>query len=202
MVMAEKTKIKKRIINLIPDKGDNLLSQFLSWALTVGRLLIIITETLALSVFLYRFSLDVKIIDLHDKIKATSTIVQSFQSGEETYRNLQARLGFIKEYDTKKDTTLNLLKEVIDLGKNRITFKTLTVTVDSIEVEAQAPSSVALTAFVQGIKNHPEVTGVNIDRVQNSTENGLVTISIVAKLKSNLRQTSLTKNIPSQAPAE
>ena len=49
VAMAEK--VKKRIINLIPDKGDTLLSQFLSWALTVGRLLIIITETLALSVF-------------------------------------------------------------------------------------------------------------------------------------------------------
>jgi hypothetical protein len=191
MVMAEK--VKKRVINLIPDKGDNLLSQFLSWALTVGRLLIIITETLALSVFLYRFSLDVKIIDLHDKIKSASVIVESFKDGEDTYRNLQARLGFIKEYETKKDRTLTLLQDIIDLGRNRITFKNLTVSVNSIEVEAQAPSAGALTAFVQGIKNHPEISAVSIERVQNSTANGLITVSIIGELKSNLRQTKLTQ---------
>ncbi len=200
--MAEKTKIKKRVINLLPDKGDNLLSQFLSWALTVGRLLIIITETLALSVFIYRFSLDVKIIDLHDKIKSASAIVGSFKEGEETFRNLQARLSFIKEYDTKKDRTLTLLEEVIELGRNKITFKNLSVTITNIEIEAESPSAAALTAFVQGIKNHPEVTAVNIDRVQNSTENGLVTISIVAELKENLRQTKLTKQRENQTAEE
>jgi hypothetical protein len=191
--MAEKTKIKKRIINLIPDKGDNLLSQFLSWALTVGRLLIIITETLALSVFLYRFSLDVKIIDLHDKIKSASIIVESFKDGEDNYRNLQARLGFIKEYDTKKDKSLTLLQDIIELGRDRITFKNLSVTVNSIEVEAQAPSAGALTAFVQGVKSHPEISGVSVNRVQNSTAEGLITVSIIAELKNNLRQTKLTK---------
>jgi hypothetical protein len=199
MVMAEK--VKKRVINLIPDKGDNLLSQFLSWALTVGRLLIIITETLALSVFLYRFSLDVKIIDLHDKIKSASVIVESFQDGEDTYRNLQARLGFIKEYETKKDRTLTLLQDIIDLGRHRITFKNLTVGVNTVEVEAQAPSAGALTAFVQGLKNHPEISNVNIERVQNSTANGLITISIIGDLKSNLRQTKLTQT-KSQAVEE
>ena len=69
----------------------------------------------------------------------------------------------------------------------------MTVTITTIEIEAESPSAAALTAFVQGIKNHPEVTAVNIDRVQNSTENGLVTISVLAELKSNLRQTKLTK---------
>jgi hypothetical protein len=200
--MAEKIKVKKRIINLIPDKGDNLLSQFLSWGLTVGRLLIIITETLALSVFLYRFSLDVKIIDLHDKIKSAKVIVENFKDSEDSFRNLQARLGFIKEYDTKKDRTLTLLQDIIELGRNRITFRNLIVSISSVEVEAQAPSADALTAFVQGIKNHPEIGNVTIDRVQNSTTEGLVTVSIIAELKSNLRQTKLTKQTESATAEE
>lgn len=191
MVMAEK--IKKRVINLLPDKGDNLLNQFLSWALTVGRLLIIITETLALSVFLYRFSLDVKIVDLHEQIKSASAIVANFQGNEEKFRNIQARLTFIKEYDEKKDRTLTLLKEVVDLGRNKITFKRVSVTVNAIEIEAQAPSASTLTAFVQGVRSHPEVKGVSINRVENSTSNGLVTISVNAELKTNLRQTSITQ---------
>src|SRR5689334_11570583 len=104
MAMAEK--IKKRVINLLPNKGDSLFEQFLSWALTVGRLLIIITETLALSVFLYRFVLDVQIIDLHDKIKQESAIIDNLKDQEESFRNLQTRLLLAKNFDTKKDTTL------------------------------------------------------------------------------------------------
>ncbi len=92
MVMAEK--IKKRVINLLPNKGDSLLDQFLSWALNIGRLLVIITETLALSVFLFRFSLDVQIIDLHDKIKAASRVVENFKESEETFSKPSGKTCF------------------------------------------------------------------------------------------------------------
>src|SRR6185503_21080273 len=114
---------KKRKINLLPNKGDKLINQFLSWALSVGRLLVIITETLALSVFIFRFSLDVKIIDLHDKIKNESQIIEGFQEGETTFRDLQTRLASAKTYDTTADKSLKILKDIIDMGRNRVTFK-------------------------------------------------------------------------------
>lgn len=190
MAMAE----KKRKINLLPNKGDTLFDQFLIWALSIGRLLVIITETLALSVFIYRFSLDVQIIDLHDKIETASTIVQNFKEGEDTYRNLQARLTLAKEYDSKKDRTLSLFEDIIALGQDRVTFRNLRVTVDTIEIEVQAFSPNTINTFIQGVKQHAEVKQVTIDRVQNSTSNGIVTVGITAELKTNLRQTALTRS--------
>src|SRR5436309_794525 len=97
--MAEKAIFKPRVINLLPQGGDNFGSQFLAWALTVGRLLVIITETLALSVFIYRFSVDMQIIDLHDKIGISSQIVANFKKGEDTYRDLHQRITYAKQYD-------------------------------------------------------------------------------------------------------
>jgi len=185
MVMAEKT--KKRIINLIPNKGEGIFEQFLSWALTVGRLLIIITETLALSVFLYRFVLDVKIIDLHDKIKAESSIVNAFKDEEVQFRNLQTRLTFAKYYDSKKDKTLSLLQDTVELGRNKITFKSVTVTADGMDIEVQAPSASMLNVFVKALRNNPAISDVDIDRVENSPSSGIITVAIKTRLTENLQ---------------
>lgn len=193
MAMAEKT--KKRIINLIPNKNESVFVTFLAWALTVGRLLIIITETLALTVFLFRFILDVQIIDLHDKIKAQSLIIQSFQKAEDQFRNFQFRLTLAKEYDSKKDVSLSLLQTLINLGKNKITFQNILVTVDAMKIEAQASSATTLNTFVKSLKDIPEVRDVSIDRVESSPSTGIVTLSLTISLKDNLQKTSIPTNV-------
>ena len=174
---------KKRKINLLPNKGDKLINQFLSWALSVGRLLVIITETLALSVFIFRFSLDVKIIDLHDKIKNESQIIEGFQEGETTFRDLQTRLASAKTYDTTADKSLKILKDIIDMGRNRVTFKNISVTNTDIELEVQSSSATKLSSFTRALKNYPEVKTLSVERVENQTSNALVNISIHADLK-------------------
>ncbi|HZE87151.1 MAG TPA: hypothetical protein VE090_02985 [Methylomirabilota bacterium] len=179
--MEKKKKIKS--INLLPNKGDDLINDFLGWALTVGRLLIIVTETLALSVFAYRFSLDRQIIDLHDKIKTESIIVQNFKSGEDTYRNLQARLASVDQYDTLSDTTLTITKDIIDMGRNKVTFKNLIVGTNTAEIDVQAPSATSLSLFTQALKNYPNITGVSVDRVENKTSSAIINVSITGQLK-------------------
>ncbi len=193
MVMAEKT--KKRIINLLPHKGDSLFEQFLAWSLTIGRLLIIITETLALSVFFYRFVLDVQIIDLHDKIKAKSAIVDAFKGQEENFRNLQTRLLLAKNFDSKKDTSLSLLEDIIDLGKNKVTFRTIHMSVNSVNIEIQASSATVLNNFVKALKSNPAISGVSIDRVENSPSSGVVALGITAKLANNLQTIPISSDI-------
>ena len=56
-------------INLVKSRKPHFLDRFITWALNAGRLLVIITETVALSAFLFRFGLDREIVDLNDKIK-------------------------------------------------------------------------------------------------------------------------------------
>jgi len=184
--MAMAQKIKKRTINLLPNKGDTLINQFLSWALSVGRLLIIITETLALSVFIYRFSLDVKIIDLHDNIKKDSNIVRSFATEEKLFRNIQSRLAFAKDYDQEKESTLNILTDILAMGQGKVTFKTLLVEKDSIEMQVQAPSATLLSQFTREIGRHPEIQSVSVNKVENKTSSGIIIIGISADLKTKL----------------
>ncbi len=177
--MAEKIKS----INLLPNKGGGLFDQFLTWALTIGRLLIILTETLALGTFLYRFSIDMRIIDLHDLIKNQSIIVEQFKNTEETSRNLHARLAFAKELEKESDKTPNILSAIIDMGSGTITFKNILISESAAKIEVQAPSSGVLNVFINKLKIHPEVTSVQIDSIENKASSANIRMSITADLK-------------------
>ena len=169
-------------INLLPNTGDTMLVQFLNWALTIGRLLIILVETLALSVFLYRFSLDMQTQDLKDKIKVQRAIVQSFKSQEDIFRNLQSRLALVKKYDAQSTNSPNMLSEIIDKGRGHITFRKIYISNEVIRIEAQAPTVAPLTEFVNSLKKYPPVTGINIDKVENKTSSAAIIVGISAYL--------------------
>lgn len=170
-------------INLLPNKGEHFLTTFLDWSLTVGRLLIIFTETLALSVFLYRFSLDMKIVDLHDQIKQKSFIVKSFKSSEDKFRNLQSSLALAKKYDSLQDITPSITRDVIALGRGKVTFHNVLIQSDLIKIEAQARTSNALSAYVNSLKHYPGITAISIDKVENKTTETTVTIGLTAYLQ-------------------
>ena len=92
--------MKSPSINLAKRK-TNIVDDLTKWALTFGRLLVIIVEIIAFSAFIYRFYLDRLINDLNDEIEGKQAIVASLNTQEELYRNTQARIALAKEL-TKK----------------------------------------------------------------------------------------------------
>ena len=174
---------KIKSINLLPNQGGGLLDQFLRWSLTVGRLLIILIETLALGTFLYRFSIDMRIVDLHDLIKNQRFIVQQYQDNEEIYRNLHARLAFAKEQNSKTNITPDLFSDVIEMGQGKITFRNLLVSTTIMKMEIQASQSNTLSAFVQKLKTHPSVSSVSINAIENNTSSAVIKMHLNVRLK-------------------
>jgi hypothetical protein len=170
-------------INLLPKKGESFVTQFLNWTLTIGRLLIIVVEFLALGTFLYRFDLDMKIVDLHDKIEAQSFIVANFEKSEVAFRDIQDRLALAKRYDNIGTTTANIFTEITGLGQGKITFRNLTVETEAAKIEAQATSTTALAQFVDKLKKHPSITSVSVDKVENSASSSQIIVTITAALK-------------------
>ncbi len=174
---------KDTTINLLPRNSESFMSQFFNWALSIGRLLIILTEMVALATFIYRFSLDMQIVNLHDKIKSESFILDNFKSAETSFIDLQKRLSTVKQYTPIGNRTATIFNDIITMGKGKITFKDITVNTQNASIEIQAPSVDSLTQFVNILKSYPLVTTVSIDKVQNSATNAQVTLIITATLK-------------------
>lgn len=170
-------------INLAKGKNKNLLDRFLKWALTIGRLIVILTEIVALSTFLYRFSLDRQLIDLHDKISAKQAIIKLLKDNEDKYRNLQGRLAMASTLSNEGLKTTQLLNDLLGFTSNDFIFTTLTLSKDSVGIEAKAQSAKALSNFIKALKAYPKISSVSLDSIENKTSSAIIFANITAVLK-------------------
>lgn len=169
-------------INLLRTREEPLLDKFLKWALSVGRTIVILTEVVALSAFLYRFSLDRKIVDLNDEIQQKQQQVSAFKEFEDDFRNLQVRLAAAKELDVSAATTTNLLNQVITLATGRIRFASLTVSEEVIRIEGETSSTAQLNYFIKQLRENSKIKRISLDKLDNRTSRSTIEFGISAYL--------------------
>ena len=169
-------------INLIKSK-ENFLDEALKWALTVGRLLVIIAEIVAFSSFIYRFSLDRTLIDLHSKINQEQAIVASLKDQEAKYRNLQDRISLASKISTGGTQNVTILNDVINLTPPDITYSSIAISGGQIKINASITSVSSLTTYIDTLRKYPQISSVNIDTINNDAASSSITVFITAVLK-------------------
>lgn len=169
-------------INLIKNKQIPLFDKFMNWALTVGRLIVILTEIVALLAFVYRFSLDEKLIDLHSAIKQKQALVSLLKSDENKYRNLQDRIALASTLSEKNAKTNKVVLNIIALIPQGVRISNLTFNRDKITINANINSVASLTDFINILKDYPDIKSVSIDNIENKPFVGLsVTVTTMLK---------------------
>jgi Tfp pilus assembly protein PilN len=169
-------------INLLENKSKTL-DLIVSWALTIGRALVIIVELVALGAFLYRFSLDNQLQALQAKIKQEQAIVAYQKDSESKYRNLQDRLALISSVSKDSASNLKIFKDIIALAPSGFTFKIFDLSTGRIQLAGNANSVVILSNFIDKLKTYPLVDSVSLDKIQNDTANANITVGITATFK-------------------
>ena len=128
-------------INFFRNQNKSVLDQFIDWALTYGRMIVMFTEVIALGAFLFRFGLDRQLVDLHDKIKRDEQYIGAYQNNETTYRNLQNRLHVALTIDTQAKVVLQNLLTTIDNANGNVTFSIINYSTTGIELHVlESPS--------------------------------------------------------------
>ena len=145
---------KSGSINLLNTKQKSFFEQFIDWALTIGRLVVIATELIALGAFLYRFSLDQQLIDLHSKIKQEQAIVSYLKDSEATYRNLQDRLSVASRFGTYGTTRVKIFNDIVGFAPAGISFNEFSLSNNRVHISADIMSVDALSAFIDSIKSY------------------------------------------------
>lgn len=169
-------------INLVK-KRVNLFDEALKWALSVGRLLIIITELVAFSTFIYRFSLDRTLIDLHSKIKQEQAIIESLKGREDQYRNLQERISVAGKFSLTGDENVQILTDIVKFTPAEITFNSFSIKEGEIKTDALVSSISSLSKFVNSLREYKKVSSVNIDSIQNQSATNSINVALTARLK-------------------
>lgn len=174
---------KSQSINLLKNSNGSYIDKFVNWALSVGRVIVIFTELIALGAFLYRFSLDRQLIDIHTKIKQEQTVVNYLKENELVYRNLQNRLAVASDSSKKGQDKINILKDVLSFTPSGFSFNNIVVQEDRIRIDANTTSVSPLSDFVKSLKNYSRISNVIVEKIETRPSSASISVSITALLK-------------------
>lgn len=179
---------KSSSINLLKKRSGGAVDRFIDWALSIGKYVVIITETIALTAFLYRFSLDRQLIDLHEDIKSNQVLLTIQKSNEERYRNLQTRLKFAKELGSIGNDTTKLFTDLYSIAPIDVLFNKMSLSQRDLTIEADTPSVTSLAEFITKLREHKDIESVSIDKIENKTSSAIITVGISAVIKKRAAQ--------------
>lgn len=180
---------KPAAINLLKTEEKTLLEKILTWTLTVGRVLVILTEAIALGAFVYRFGLDMQLVDIRDKIKNYQGYIESRKQDEQLYRDIQTRLAIVKKYDTEAANTKQLIQDVITVATGRGTFTSLAYSDEALKIDITMLSRTQLAGFIAGLKTLTPITAISIDKLEDKSSSGSISTQITATLNTTILAT-------------
>lgn len=174
---------KQANINLIiKDKtGDSLSEQFLSWILTYGRYIIIITQIIVLSVFFFRFKIDRDHTDLKELVTQKQAIVESLSDFETEIRRVQGRLSNIRTISTNQDALLKVIRFLQQRTPSNSTFSSLILTNDHISFQATAGNLRSFSFLLKQIQQDKKFSEVTLSDM-NRKPDGRIDFKIEAKI--------------------
>lgn len=169
-------------VNLLKPRSI-LIDELVDWALNVGRLLIIVTEIVAFSMFVYRFTLDRQIIDLRDKINQERQIVSLFQDREQTFRNLQTKLNLTSDLLVKQKQQQDFLSSVIAPVPADSSLSSVSIATDSANITISSQNLASLKSYIEELKKNKNFEGVDIPSVDSNPSTAQITLGLLIKLK-------------------
>lgn len=174
---------KSPSINLVNADNNQVTNQIVNWALTIGRIMIIIVELIALTAFIYRFILDNQLRDINSKIKLEQEVLASQQAKESLYRNLQDRLNLGSSIINQAQTQTKIYKDIIALAPPGVSFKTISYGDNKVDIQLDTGSVFPLSIFVTSLKNYSQTSTITIDLIENRTETGTLNVLLSVNLK-------------------
>lgn len=172
-------------VNLLKKGNQSIIDRFIKWALTIGRIIVIVTESIALFTFLQRFSLDRELIDLHDEITQKQAVVKLLKANEDKYRSIQQRISLANQLSTIGEETTKIFFDIYQLAPSDFKINNFSLSSSSIKIDAISDSIYSLKSFIQKLKNNQNIQTVSLDKIENKTSSARIIVNITAVLKKN-----------------
>lgn len=158
-------------INLIGKAKESVTQDFLKWAVTAGKIIIVATELIALSALAYRFVLDRKIVDLHDQIKKANLFVNAQAAKEADYRSIQDRLINVKKIKGETQTKISIMNDILNsISSGDFSASNLSIDNRAVNINGLAFSIFPINNFIDKMKENPSVTSINLDDIASTSQ--------------------------------
>lgn len=164
-----------RSINLLPQSEfeTSFWGKFLTWALSTGRYVIILTELVVIVAFMSRFKLDRDLQVLSDKISGQKNILNATLSYETHFRQIQTKITAVeKMLDTQPKVA-----ETIDLVTSKVTpglkLENVNVDLDGVSVTGTALDSQIFSNFVTRFSAPPQWKSIDLSDITQTDTLGV-----------------------------
>jgi len=172
-------------INLAPAtqfSKSSLLDKLYVWGATAGKTLIIVTNFIIISVWLYRWNLDRQIYNIATSVEEKQLAITSINKKEETIRKVQTKLNILRDIETNKTYYSTLLANfnntvINGIEVNRITFPSDKV----INISASAKSGEIFGLYISQLIKDLKVEEVTL--FGSSFESNTESYTFVLELK-------------------
>lgn len=164
----------KKEINLLPREEfeKKPLGRFLTWALSVGRYIVIFTELIVILAFLSRFKLDRDLSDLNQSIREKQAIIEASAEFEKEFTFFQTRLATIKKLKSKETSFTQIVSAIGSLTPLDVAISNLSFSENSLRINATALSEKGLGSFLANLAASPNFKEVSLTNISKSIETG------------------------------
>lgn len=142
---------QKKQITLLPKEEVTTLGRALTWALTAGRIIVVITELAVILAFLSRFWLDRTLTDLNEQIEQKVNLLRANQAFEGQFRRSQARLTAIREIWSQPDFA-NLTKTVLSRVPPEVKLDQVSVSRSDLQITGTSLSEEGVEIFIANLQ--------------------------------------------------
>jgi len=164
----------KKEVSLLPnsENPNSFSSRLIKWSTTTGRVVIIFTELIVVCAFISRFWLDRKNSDLSEILRQKTAILQSTQTFEAEFKQLQQKLSSIKVSYANQPKYDQQLASLIKSTPEEIYYKDISLSQDEKTLETVVVSDLIayrediIVNFITNLMVNPDIKQVDIKRIE------------------------------------
>lgn len=175
---------KKQVnINLVvkDELEESFSGQILSWALTYGRYIIIITQIVVLSVFFLRFKLDRDHTDLKEAVSQKQALVESIADLETDIRRIQGRLTHINQITTQQSALPKVLLFLQNNSPVNMVYSNINLTSEKINFSATAENLRSFNFLLRQLQQDKKFSEVTLEDIARQGS-GRIEFKITARI--------------------
>ena len=153
-------------INLLPQEElTESFGKLVSWILTLGRYIIILTEIVALGTFAYSVKLTIERNDLKESIVGQQDLIENFSKFENEFRLVQTRLQNLKSLESNHVFFEKILDELNSLLPIGVVLTELKVDQNTITFGGDFSSEETLQTLINSIEKSDKISNLEITKI-------------------------------------
>ncbi len=181
----------RKKINLAILEGfeNTTLGRAVSWALSAGRAVVVLTELLVILAFLSRFWLDRQLVDLNEQNAAREAQVKAQSSFEAQFRSAQNRISEFEKLTTSgassatKQGVAETVQDIAKLLPADVSLVTVSFTEGKFQLNGVALSEGGLAGFVKALEGSGKYAGATIKDIALGTGGATLNFLIEGSFK-------------------